>query len=403
MPNRTYIDLSREIDSNAGLYSSFSRRYESIKDSLTSEEIDPKIKEAVYAAMWNAKAWYALNGHLYNTMVSSGSVFSPPEYTNELPPIITENSSDIVTNIISKLTQIFSQTFLINRSLISASSQPTTFWGYEWGVNDWREELYEHLRMIDSIYGDAVVDSRSTQLALEQLADINEKMNDLIERIQTFNLPTNLSFIKQTTEIDYDKIETKLVEISLSGNQTSTTLNIESFNNLSKIEIPEQKAGQYLLTISNKNKVRILSSSRIDDYTMSLTLQNDCEMIGWYIDGKYPIIDFIKTNNANKTYQVKVGNIPNIDYSNMFLEEYYINPISIVVDVSLKVDNLIYNFFYGSFFDEYIETLENGNKIYSRTLKDTNGNITAIYQIELDYENSLVNSMPILKYQRQDV
>jgi len=51
MPNRTYIDLSNEIDSNAGLYSSFTRKYESIAESLTSADIDPKIKDAIYAAM----------------------------------------------------------------------------------------------------------------------------------------------------------------------------------------------------------------------------------------------------------------------------------------------------------------------------------------------------------------
>jgi len=134
--------------------------------------------------------------------------------------------------------------------------------------------------MIDSIYGSNVVDSRSTQLALEQLTDINNKMSDLLERIQSFYLPVNLNFIKQSTEIDYGKIDVKLIEISISGQQQSSNLEMESFNNLSKIELPELKKGQYLLTISNKNKTRILSFNRIDDYKMILTLQNNCDMLG---------------------------------------------------------------------------------------------------------------------------
>jgi len=55
MPNRTYADLSGELDGLKSFYSSFARRYESIQESLTSEDVDPIIKEAILAGAWNAK------------------------------------------------------------------------------------------------------------------------------------------------------------------------------------------------------------------------------------------------------------------------------------------------------------------------------------------------------------
>jgi len=74
----------------------------------------------------------------------------------------------------------------------------------------------------------------------------------------------------------------------------------------------------------------------------------------------------------------------------------------LIIEVKPDYQKLIYNFFYGSFFDEYIETLDNGNKVYYRQMKDTNGNPTASYRIEADYVNMLENGMPLLHYKRYD-
>jgi len=51
MPNRTYADLSSEIDILKSYYSSFARRYESIQESLTSDDVEPQLKEAIMAGI----------------------------------------------------------------------------------------------------------------------------------------------------------------------------------------------------------------------------------------------------------------------------------------------------------------------------------------------------------------
>jgi len=66
-------------------------------------------------------------------MTISGTFDSPPQYVNELPPEITENSSDIVNNVLQKLSSINSQSTILNFRLnqIVGAGSGTTYFGYE--------------------------------------------------------------------------------------------------------------------------------------------------------------------------------------------------------------------------------------------------------------------------------
>lgn len=390
MKNRSFIDLKDEVDALKSLYSSFARRYESITESLTSSEVDPKIKESILAAIWNAKSWYALNGHLLNTDVLQ---------LEEIP----SESTKIVDIALTQLRSIEDKMQHIESVLYVAQSQLDNFWGYENGFNEWQDNLYEQLRLIDNIYGSNVVDSRSTQLALEQILEINNKIDIMLTRINSFDLPYNLTFIKSSENIDYDKLSANLIFID-DGNQKSIPISdISKFNNLSKLELPELQIGQYLLKIENKNKIKILRSDVIDDNSFKIKLQNDANLIGWYIDGVYPIIEFQKLENEINTFIIRTGNIPKINYFYHYIEERYIDPISIIINVSENEIKKIYDFFYGNFIDEYVETKENGNKVYYRKIMDKDKNYIAVYQMELDYNNLLDNGMPLIKYERLDL
>jgi len=85
-----------------------------------------------------------------------------------------------------------------------------------------------------------------------------------------------------------------------------------------------------------------------------------------------------------------------------FIHERYIEPISIILNVEKDKTDLIYDFFYGNYIDEFIDELDNGNKIYYRTIKDTDNNPIAIYQMELDYNTTYNGGMPIINYTRLD-
>jgi len=56
MPNRTYLDLSNDIMRYESVWLDIANRYESVQETISSPDIDPILKEAVFYAMWNAKA-----------------------------------------------------------------------------------------------------------------------------------------------------------------------------------------------------------------------------------------------------------------------------------------------------------------------------------------------------------
>jgi len=84
------------------------------------------------------------------------------------------------------------------------------------------------------------------------------------------------------------------------------------------------------------------------------------------------------------------------------VQEKYIEPISIILNVKEDKTDLVYDFFYGNYIDEFIQKLDNGNKIYYRTIKDTDNNPIAIYEMELDYNTTYNGGMPSIKYTRLD-
>ena len=385
-PNRTYVDLSGELDSLQGLYSTFARRYEDIATSLTAEDVAPQVKEAIFAGLWNAKAWYGING----------AYFDLAKEANEIPA-----DSLVITNQIDfQLNRIATQLTQLNDIVESNSTfdDPAGFWGYAASFPTWRDELYEHLKLIDSVYGPSQATSQNTLEALDSLTVLNEQMDTLLTRVESFDLPTNLTFTTTTENIDYSKIAAQLIAIEDNAITPLDINNISSFDSLSKLELPELVEGQYMLQIKNSNIVNILQTSR-DGNKITLELQQGVDnLIGWYIRGIYPIIEFEQTGTY--TYEVNAGNIPVEPL--IFIEERHIEPINVIVDVKQNTDKAVYDFFYGSFIDEFIETLENGNKKYFRKLKDTDGNITAIYEMEIDYENQLETGIPPLKYKRLD-
>ncbi len=80
--------------------------------------------------------------------------------------------------------------------------------------------------------------------------------------------------------------------------------------------------------------------------------------------------------------------------------ENYINPVSFILDVKVDEEKLIYNFFYGNYFDEIREVLYNGNHVYRRTFKDRDGTVTAVYRMELDFANKSEEGMPVIHYEK---
>jgi len=51
MPSRIYLDLSNELDTNEGLYKGIAGRYDTIVSSLSSDDVDTKLKEAILAGI----------------------------------------------------------------------------------------------------------------------------------------------------------------------------------------------------------------------------------------------------------------------------------------------------------------------------------------------------------------
>jgi len=393
MPNRTYADLSGELDGLKSFYSSFARRYESIQESLTSEDVDPIIKEAILAGAWNAKAWYGLNGILYNEEISGDP--------NELALSIRAQ----LHSIHGTIAYIYSQ---LQQAVQQNSNNPCSagFWGYAMGFAEWNDEIYEHLRLIDEIYGSTQTKSRDTFLALEQLYEFNNSVTEILERVENFELPHYLDFTKVNQGIDYGKIVVSLTPIVKDGNLIGvgdpiSVGEISNINNLTGIELPELEEGQYLLKLENKYKIKINSWEPIDEWSIRVTTNNWADFTGWYIDNQYPIIDSNREGNTF-TYVLKTGNLPEEDWTNKFIHQRYIEPISIILNVEKDKTDLVYDFFYGNYIDEYIDELDNGNKIYYRTIKDTDNNPIAIYRLEINYNTTYNGGMPVINYTRLD-
>lgn len=403
MPRRTvYETFDREIDAVRGFHADLDVLYESIKDSLTSEKVDPLIREAVWSSLWNAKGWYALNGHLFST---------DEEYLNNHDYNIPTNSLLVAGNALAKLNSVSDSLTIIKNLLQNAtiSGQEDEFWGYKLGFEDWRNEIYEHLKLIDNIYGRDVNDAQLIERSLDQLVEFNGQVNEILENLHQLELPNNLSFVKSSDNIDYSKISFSMFNLGNSSNETRINnevniQNIDKYNEWTYIELPELEEGQYLLRIKNANKINILSSERNSEtnrYTLTLQ-KNSSNLLGWYLQGKYPIIDFKVLDNDNKIYEVYVGNVTLGDLERQFIEEKYIEPMSIVINVKSDKSKNIYDFFYGEYIDEYIETLGNGNKIFYRSINDQDGNQVAAYRIEIDYSRTYNNGMPIINYTRLD-
>jgi len=406
MPRRTvYQSFDREIDAVKGFHADLDVLYESIKDSLTSEKVDPLIREAVWSSLWNAKGWYAINGHLFST---------DEDYLNEHDHDMPSNSVWVTNTAISKLEYIEQTLNFIKDALYLATSSSANegdFWGYKLGFEDWRSEIYEHLKLIDDIYGSSVSATETTFLALEQLVEFNETVSEILENLHQLQLPNNLSFVKSQNNIDYAKISFSLFSLGKNSNDYSPNnevniQNVDSYNDLTYIELPELDEGQYLLRIKNLNKINIFSSERIEEddsvkYRINLQ-KNESNLFGWYLQGKYPIIDFKVLDSNSKLYEIYIGNVFVEESERQFIEQRYIEPISIILDVKYDKSKNIYDFFYGNYIDEYIETQSNGNKIFYRAINDKDGNQIAAYQIEIDYTTTYNNGMPIIKYTRLD-
>jgi len=118
------------------------------------------------------------------------------------------------------------------------------------------------------------------------------------------------------------------------------------------------------------------------------------------IDNKYPI--FKSELQIDRDLKIYIGREIEIKQE-LFAFENYINEVSILIESKQNVEEMVYNFFYGSYFDEYIDFLDNGNHIYRRSIKDSEGNIMATYQIELDFSLKTESGMPTIHYLRTDL
>ncbi len=398
MPNRTYADLSSEIDILKSYYSSFARRYESIQESLTSDDVEPQLKEAIMAGIWNAKGWYGLNVYTENfDSPMSGYVWN--NLTNQVNSVYTQ-----LAEFNNKIQQVYT---ILQEAVEQNSDSPCSagFWGYAMGFAEWNDEIYEHLRLIDEIYGDTQEKSGNTHLALNELHEFNNSVTQILDRVGGFELPHYLDFTKVNQGIDYNKIIVSLTQIVKNGNTIGvgdpiSVGEIYNINNLTGIELPELEEGQYLLKLENKYKIKIVNWEPIDEWSIRVRVTNWANFTGWYIDNQHPIID--SNYEGDFTYVLKTGSLPEQDWMDKFIHERYIEPISIILNVEKDKTDLIYDFFYGNYIDEFIDELDNGNKIYYRTIKDTDNNPIAIYQMELDYNTTYNGGMPIINYTRLD-
>ena len=397
MPNRTYADLSGELDGLKSFYSSFARRYESIQESLTSEDVNYIIKEAILAGAWNAKGWYGINGYLHN--YESLTAANWGQLHQQVNSVFNR-----LTNIDNKIDQVHT---ILQEAVEQNSNTPASagFWGYAMGFAEWNDEIYEHLRLIDEIYGSTQTKSRDTLLALDQLYDFNESVTQILDRVESFDLPNFLNFSKSNHDINYEKIKITLFNIAKGTNELVlqnkiTIFDVFSLNDLTTIQLPELQKGDYVLNIENKNNLNIQSFEKINDTEFIIVLNRmDLNLIGWFVNDLYPIIDFEEIDL--RTYKIRLPFISeNIQLTNV--QEKYIEPISIILNVKEDKTDLVYDFFYGNYIDEFIQKLDNGNKIYYRTIKDTDNNPIAIYEMELDYNTTYNGGMPSIKYTRLD-
>jgi len=385
VPNRTYIDLKNDTTKYEGEWVSIANRYEKIQETLNSPDVDPIIREAIFYSLYNFKSWYSTYAMTFKNMESLSG-----EY---------HSSYFLIQSLLDRLEYWSSRTDELLSILKSSSAewQAPDIWGYEKRFEEWENNLYDQLKLIDGLYGRSISTNQDVYNSIVAIENLNTSIAELNTRFKGLVLPYQLYFAKSTEDIDYSKVVGEIIGID---NNLITTLSDSDFvqsNKLTSLTIPVLQEGQYMLRVRNKNSVSILESSQLENNWYQIAVNRSDNFVGWLIDGKYPII--YSESLGNRQYKVYLGN-PNLLIANKQIFENYINPISLILDVKPDEDRMIYDFFYGQYIDEFKEILSNGNHLYLRTIKDRDGTVISVYRIELNFNTKTDQGLPTIYYQK---
>ena len=384
MPNRIYIDLKNDTTQYEGEWLNIANRYEKIAETLNSPDVDPIIREAIFYSLYNFKSWYATYGMLKSYDGLQQDFESSWHLINSLSARIEYwvNRTDQLLNMFGTL---------------SAQLSDPDIWGYELRWNEWENDLYDQLRLIDSLYGRSASPSQSIFDSIIMIENLNASITALNERFTGLTLPYQLYFAKSSEDIDYTKITGEIIGIDNNFVTTMSESDFSQFNKLTKMTLPELEAGQYMLRVKNNGTLSISNSIPRQDGWYDVIINRDFDMAGWLVDNKYPII--FSESIGVRTYSIYLG-VRGLDLVNKTIYENYINPISLILDVKFNEEQVIYDFFYGQYFDEFKEVLSNGNHSYLRTIKNRDGVVLSVYRMELDFNTKSDQGLPTIYYEK---
>jgi hypothetical protein len=385
-----FTQLKNYMHTYKPVYSKIIGRGKSLLTSITGEDLEDAVKEAIFEGLYKAKEWY----NFYSVLEE--------KYNNPSEIDLTENAGikALLGSLEYSIRGLKDQTTTLLDTVSAASNSlsSNTFWGFEMQSEMWLDNLYDQLELLDELYGYEF--NQNILSTLSALSANNEGIQDIYDRLNDLNLTQSYGVYKSNKNIDIDRIKINLIPLGGNFSTAEITDSLEFKNGLSQLSFTDGLSqGNYLLEFTNRNVVSISNIVAITGSTgkFEMTIGNN-SVIGFLLNNEYPVIRQEPTNNSSMHILTIGGGFSydsNITYK---LYDYYIEPFSIFIESKVNKTDAIYDFFYGDFIDEKVEETDE-EMIYNRKIYDTNKKLLVVYRMKVK-KISDGSGLPTIEYEK---